>query len=73
VTDVNGSTIAFQLDFEALHWPLHDHDAINRRLVGMSGGPVFRLLEEGPTRLEFVGIVYEQARPSSSSSRGARR
>jgi len=25
----------------------------------MSGGPVFRLLEEGLTRLEFVGIVHE--------------
>jgi hypothetical protein len=59
VTDVNGSTIAFLLDFEALHWPLHDHEAINQRLGGMSGGPVFRLIEEGLTRLEFVGIVYE--------------
>jgi hypothetical protein len=25
----------------------------------MSGGPVFRLIETGLTRLEFVGIVYE--------------
>jgi hypothetical protein len=59
VTDVNGSTVAFLLDFSALHWPLHDREAINRRLGGMSGGPVFRLVEEGLTRLEFVGIVYE--------------
>lgn len=59
VTDVNGSTIVFLLDFEALHWPLHDHQAINQRLGGMSGAPVFRLVEEGLTRLEFVGIVYE--------------
>jgi hypothetical protein len=59
VTDVNGSTIAFLLDFEALHWPLHDHGTINQRLGGMSGGPVFRLVEEGLTRLEFVGTVYE--------------
>ena len=46
-------------DFEALHWPLRDHQAINQRLGGMSGGPVFRLVEGGLTRLEFVGIVYE--------------
>jgi hypothetical protein len=26
VADVNGSTIAFLLDFEALHWPLHDQE-----------------------------------------------
>ena len=25
----------------------------------MSGVPVFRLIEEGLTRLEFVGIVYQ--------------
>jgi hypothetical protein len=59
VTDVNRSKIAFLLDFEALRWPLHDHEAINQRLGRMSGGPVFRLIEEGLTRLEFVGIVYE--------------
>jgi hypothetical protein len=59
VTDVNGSKIAFLLAFDALHWPLHDHEAINQRLGGMSGGPVFRLIEEGLTRLEFGGIVYE--------------
>jgi hypothetical protein len=59
VIDVNRSTVAFLLDFEALHWPLHDRQAINQRLGGMSGGPVFRLVEEGLTRLEFVGTVYE--------------
>ena len=51
--------IAFLLDFEALHWPLHDHRAINQRLGGMGGGPVFRLVEEELTRLEFVDTVYE--------------
>jgi hypothetical protein len=29
-----------------------------QRLGGMIGGPVFRLIEEGLTRLEFVGTVY---------------
>lgn len=32
VTAVNGSTIEFLLDFEALHSPPHDHETINRRL-----------------------------------------
>jgi hypothetical protein len=59
VSDVSGSTIVFCLDFESLHWPLHDGAEINRRLGGMSGGPVFRLVEQGLTRLELVGFVYE--------------
>jgi hypothetical protein len=25
----------------------------------MSGGPVYRLIEEGLTHLEFIGTVYE--------------
>lgn len=56
---IHGSTIVFELDFEQLHWPFHDRQEINRRLGGMSGGPVFRLIERGLTRLEFVGIVCE--------------
>ena len=38
-------------------------EQINARLGGMSGGPVFRLIEEGLTWLEFVGIVYEHGAP----------
>jgi hypothetical protein len=61
VSDVSGSSVLFVLDFEALHWPLHDHQEINRRLGGMSGGPVFRLIEQGLTQLQFAGIVCAHA------------
>lgn len=60
VHDVSGSRMVFHLDFSQLHWPLHDGEAMNERLGGMSGGPVFRVVETGPiTRLELVGLVYE--------------
>jgi hypothetical protein len=55
----DGSDHRVLLELEPLHWPLHDHEAINQRLGGMSGGPVFRLVEERLTRLEFVDTVCE--------------
>ena len=59
VVQVACQTIASLLHCEALHSPLHDCEAINQRLGRMSGGPGSRWIEEGLTRLEFVGIVYE--------------
>ena len=36
-----------------------NREAINGRLGGMSGGRVFRPIEERLNRLEYVGVVYE--------------
>ena len=59
MTDVSDQNMAMYVDFENLHWPGHSKERINESLGGLSGGPVFRLIEEPVSRLELVGFVHE--------------
>ena len=64
VTDVTETNIVLHVDFPNLYWPGHEEEKINDVLGGVSGGPVFRIIEipEGTqmrVRFELVGIVYE--------------
>ena len=61
ITDAN---IVLYLDFPNLLWPGHEGERINEELGGISGGPVFRIVEhldqpEKRAYYELVGIVYE--------------
>jgi hypothetical protein len=68
VTDVTPANLVMQIDFANLYWPGHEGERINERPGGISGGPVFRVIEklnESPRKvyLELVGIVYEYLEP----------
>ena len=62
VSDVGHETIVMEPAFSHLHWPGHEGEAINEDPGGMSGGPVFRVLDnELIARLELVGFIHEFA------------
>ena len=50
------------MNFPNLFWPGHEEQSINESVGGVSGGPVFRIVEDLPNKrvsYELVGIVYE--------------
>lgn len=64
VSDVTPTNIVMHVDFPNLLWPDHEDEAINEELGGISGGPVFRIVEqlagsEKKVEFELVGIIYE--------------
>jgi hypothetical protein len=64
---VTDSNIVLHIDFPHLLWPGHDEEKINENLRGISGGPVFRVIESidpdtmkvRKVNFELVGIIYE--------------
>jgi hypothetical protein len=63
-SDITDTNIVLHVDFPNLFWPGHEEEAINEKLGGISGGPVFRVVEQldGPEKrvyYELVGVVYE--------------
>lgn len=63
-TDITDANIVLHVDFPNLFWPEHEEEKINEKLGGISGGPVFRIIEhlaqpEKRIYYELVGIVYE--------------
>jgi len=63
-TDITDTNIVLHVDFPNLFWPGHEEEAINEKLGGVSGGPVFRIIEqldqpEKRVYYELVGVVYE--------------
>ena len=55
-----------------LHWPGHEGEDFNADFRGLSGGPVYRVIDGPPVdRLELVGFIYNRimelilARPAS--------
>ena len=64
VTDITDANIVMHVDFPNLFWPNHEEQRMNENVGGVSGGPVFRIIEQLQTPekrvyLELVGIVYE--------------
>jgi hypothetical protein len=61
--DVTEQNIVLRPDFPNLVWPGHEEERINENLGGISGGPVFRVIEkladEKRVYLELVGIIYQ--------------
>ena len=63
-TGITDANIVLHVDFPNLFWPGHGEERINEELGGISGGPVFRIIEhldqpEKRIDYELVGIVYE--------------
>src|SRR5207249_10676153 len=63
-TNITDTSIVLLVDFPNLFWPGHEEEKINEKLGGLSGGPVFRIIErlnqrEKRVYYELVGIVYE--------------
>lgn len=63
-TDTTDANIVLHIDFANLFWPGHRDEKINEKPFGISGGPVFRVIEqlENPEKrvyLELAGIIYE--------------
>ncbi len=59
-TAVSAGNITLHLDMPNLHWPFHENEQFNPELGGLSGGPVFRVIDAPPIdRLELVGFIYE--------------
>jgi len=66
-TEVTDSNVVLHVDFPNLLWPGHDEETINENLGGISGGPVFRVIENidpdtkkvTKVNFELVGIIYE--------------
>lgn len=60
ITSASDRQIVLHLDYKNLVWPEHDGEPINQVIGGMSGGPVFRIVEKEPIdRLELVGFIRE--------------
>jgi hypothetical protein len=62
--DITDTNIVLHVDFPNLFWPEHEEEKINENLGGISGGPVFRIIEhldrpEKRVYYELVGVVYE--------------
>jgi hypothetical protein len=59
VADVSPQVIVLEPTFKTLTWLKPEPNAtFNRDFRGMSGGPVFRLVEERIARLELVGFIH---------------
>jgi hypothetical protein len=69
------------VDFPNLLWPGHEEEKINENLGGISGGPVFRVVETldpetkkiGKVYFELVGICYEYSAMVDSVVRATHR
>lgn|SRR5262249_44011432 len=60
VSDVSAQTIVLQPGFETLTWLNPEPGKkFNRDFGGMSGGPVFRVVDEAIVRLELVGFIHQ--------------
>lgn len=67
VSEVTDSNIVLHVDFPNLLWPGHEEEKFNENLGGISGGPVFRVVETADpatkkiakVHFELVGIIYE--------------
>lgn len=66
-TEVTETNIVLHVDFPNLLWPGHEEEKMNENLGGISGGPVFRVIEHAnpdtkkvvKVNFELVGIIYE--------------
>jgi hypothetical protein len=56
VNDVGEESIVLEPEFAKMEW---QGDKINEDPRGMSGGPVFRLVDDTIARLELVGFIHE--------------
>ena len=63
VHQASSEHIAVHLNIAESHGPAGLIIPENPNLGGASGGPVFRIREDGLVTLEFVGIVYEYSAP----------
>lgn len=63
LSDVTDANMLMHVDFANLHWPGHEHEKINENPGGVSGGPVFRVIEGLVDRIELVGFIYEYLTP----------
>jgi hypothetical protein len=63
--DLTDQHIVLEPDYPNIYWPGHDGEQINTQPGGMSGGPVFRLIETSlpgggvKPRLEVIGVIME--------------
>lgn len=75
VTDVANDSMVMHVDFANLYWPGHKKgEQINENPGGISGGPVYRVIEDTVDRLEIVGFVFEYYSPwETMRARHARR
>ena len=51
--------VAFQLNLAESHWPPGERIGPSPDLGGMSGGPVFRLIDTPIERIELAGFIYQ--------------
>jgi hypothetical protein len=60
VSDATTHTIVLEPGFETLTWLNPEPNRVfNRDFRGMSGGPVFRVVDDAIVRLELVAVIYE--------------
>lgn len=59
VSDVSYESIVLEPDFETLTWLNPEPgETFNRDFAGMSGGPVFRVIDQPLVRIELIGFIY---------------
>jgi hypothetical protein len=72
VNDVSKQCIVLEPGFATLTWLEPEPDKeFNQDFSGMSGGPVFRIVDQGVLRLELVGIIYEYVNTDAVLARHA--
>jgi hypothetical protein len=59
VATVSERHMGLQLDMASLHWPFHGGEKINAALGGLSGGGVYRVIENPVEHVELIGFIYE--------------
>jgi hypothetical protein len=76
ISSAEPTRVVLDPGLDNLYWPGHDGEAINVKWAGISGGPVYRVVDAAPggepvDRLELVGFIYQRwqdvmlARPAS--------
>jgi hypothetical protein len=65
ISSTDTTRVVLAPDLANLYWPGHDGEAINVHWGGISGGPVYRVIDASPEgepvdRLELVGFVYQR-------------
>jgi hypothetical protein len=64
ITDVDVNSMVMHVDFKNIYWPGHAAgEPFNEDPGGISGGPVYRIIEADVDRLEIVGFVFEYYPP----------
>jgi len=64
VTDIATDSMVMNVDFANLYWPGHSaEEKISKNPGGVSGGPVYRVIEADIDRLEIVGFIFEYYEP----------